>query len=153
MPRKMCDGCLYVKSKLGIREEQAEIDGQVWDPIHIDSAFLERCTSGYSLVVRAGCLPTRKERNSALLFFHLQYRWRRNKRMHTLKGDVIATVGDQAKPKVDLCWKHKLNRTGNASQSQRTRQSIRRARCIVSNIPGERLSQLAKIRQWHHGIL
>lgn len=38
-----------------------ESDGQVWDLVHVDAAFRERCTSGYSLAVRAGCagcLPT-----------------------------------------------------------------------------------------------
>lgn len=70
--KNTCNGCgVEIGRKRGAGRE---IDGQLWDQIHIDSAFLQRCTSGYSLVVRAGCLPTRNKPNSVLLFFHLHYR-------------------------------------------------------------------------------
>lgn len=148
----MCDG-VQIGHK---RRAGREIDSQLWDQIHIDSAFLKRCTSGCSLVVRAGGLPTRNKPNSVLLFFHLQYRQRNNKQMHTQKGEVSATVASSPKQKVKkvaLCWKHKLNITASLSQLQRTRQSLHRARCILSNIPGERLSQLVETLQRHHRIL
>lgn len=78
-----------------------EIDGRVCDPIHADSAFLERRTSGCSFSGPCGLPAQQKKKekkykhNSVLLFFHLEGITSEG----TLwKGEVVAMADERSEP-------------------------------------------------------